>query len=91
MKSHRSLIAILICLLCISVFFNTGSLSDSNLHQQSIASEQRRDKKEVTVYVTRTGEKYHRSDCRYLRRSKIPKKKSEAIAEGYEPCKVCKP
>lgn len=46
---------------------------------------------EDTVYITKTGEKYHRAECRYLSKSKIPIKKSDAIAKGYEPCKVCKP
>lgn len=49
------------------------------------------DKKAETVYVTRTGEKYHRGSCQHLRRSKIEIKKSEAIRQGYEPCKVCRP
>lgn len=44
-----------------------------------------------TVYVTRTGEKYHRSGCRYLRQSKIAIDRSDAIAQGYTPCSVCDP
>lgn len=47
--------------------------------------------KDVTVYITRTGKKYHRGNCRYLARSKFPISKSDAIASGYGPCKVCKP
>jgi micrococcal nuclease len=43
------------------------------------------------VYVTRTGAKYHRGHCRYLRRSKIPMKLRDAVAAGYTPCKVCVP
>jgi hypothetical protein len=30
------------------------------------------DPKALTVYVTRTGKKYHRNGCRYLAASKIP-------------------
>lgn len=44
---------------------------------------------EVTVYVTRTGTKYHREGCRHLR-SKIPMSLKEA-KQRYEPCKVCRP
>lgn len=40
------------------------------------------------VYVTETGSKYHAAGCRYLRRSSIPMKKSEAI-KSYSPCSVC--
>lgn len=45
---------------------------------------------DVTVYVTKTGKKYHRSGCRYLRRSAIPMKLSAAKGR-YGPCSVCKP
>ncbi len=44
-----------------------------------------------TVYVTKTGEKFHRNGCRYLRKTKIALKKGEAVRMGYTPCKVCKP
>ena len=44
-----------------------------------------------TVYITKSGSKYHRAGCRYLNKSKIPIDKQEAIARGYSPCKVCKP
>jgi competence protein ComEC len=44
-----------------------------------------------TVYVTRTGEKYHRDGCRYLSRSKIPMSLKDAKASGYAACKICQP
>ena len=44
-----------------------------------------------TVYVTKTGHKYHRGSCRYLSHSKIAVKLSVAVEEGMEPCKVCQP
>jgi hypothetical protein len=50
-----------------------------------------RDRRNDTVYITRTGKKYHRGDCRYLSQSKIPIKRWKAEQEGYEPCKVCRP
>jgi hypothetical protein len=48
------------------------------------------DEDEITVYVTRTGAKYHRGSCRYLSRSKIPMPLAEARL-GYDPCSVCDP
>ena len=42
------------------------------------------------VFVTNTGEKYHRENCRSLAKSKIEIALAEAAAR-YEPCKVCKP
>ena len=44
-----------------------------------------------TVYVTATGTKYHRAGCRYLKESSIAMSRSDAIAQGYTPCKVCNP
>ena len=44
----------------------------------------------VTVYVTRTGKKYHRGSCSYLRRSKIPISLADAKL-GYGPCSRCSP
>ena len=44
-----------------------------------------------TVYITFTGTKYHINGCFYLRNSKIPITKSDAITRGYTPCKICKP
>ena len=44
-----------------------------------------------TVYVTRTGKRYHRGDCHHLRQSKISIDRSAAIKGGYTPCKNCKP
>ncbi|HEX7086143.1 MAG TPA: hypothetical protein VF198_07250 [Vicinamibacterales bacterium] len=45
---------------------------------------------DTTVYVTRTGKKYHRDGCRSLSRSRIPMKLSEA-ARRFGPCAVCRP
>lgn len=43
-----------------------------------------------TVYITRTGSKYHRSGCSYLK-SKIAIEKKDAIAQGYTACSRCNP
>lgn len=42
------------------------------------------------VYITNTGDKYHRSTCRFLKDSKIEKHLSEVIG-SYGPCGVCNP
>jgi len=46
--------------------------------------------KAVTVFVTRTGQKYHAAGCRFLARSQIPMPLTQA-AERYTPCSVCRP
>jgi hypothetical protein len=44
-----------------------------------------------TVYITSTGQKFHRAGCRFLKKSSTPIARSEALARGYTPCSVCKP
>jgi len=46
---------------------------------------------DTIVYITKTGTKYHRDGCRYLSKSKIPIKKSDAIKRGYTACSICNP
>ena len=45
----------------------------------------------TTVYITKTGSKYHRGSCSYLSQSKIAISLSQAKARGYTPCSVCRP
>lgn len=45
----------------------------------------------TTVYITKTGQKYHSDGCRYLSRSRIPVDLDVAIKSGYTPCSVCTP
>lgn len=46
---------------------------------------------EATVYITPSGEKYHRSGCQYIEdKSNLTELSESRAAElGYEPCKVC--
>ncbi|SHH77710.1 hypothetical protein SAMN04488109_5328 [Chryseolinea serpens] len=44
-----------------------------------------------SVFITRTGEKYHEGSCVHLHSSKIPITLSEALKRGYTPCHVCRP
>jgi hypothetical protein len=46
--------------------------------------------KDTIVYVTKTGSKYHRDGCRYLKKSKIPMRLEDAV-KSYSPCSVCNP
>jgi len=47
-------------------------------------------KKSVQIFITRTGKKYHRDGCRYLK-SRIPSTINDAISKGLTACSVCKP
>ena len=44
-----------------------------------------------TVYTTKTGEKYHKSSCQYLKYSKKALTIDKAKTLGYTACRVCKP
>ncbi len=46
---------------------------------------------EPVAYITDTGDKYHRSSCRFLDESKTEITLNDALNRGYVPCKVCKP
>ena len=46
--------------------------------------------KDIIVYVTKTGTKYHSAGCRYLSKSCIPISLSDA-KNGYSPCSICNP
>ena len=56
-----------------------------------ISSPASADNGDTTVYVTRTGSKYHTYSCRYLSESCIEITLSAAVNGGYTPCKVCHP
>jgi hypothetical protein len=45
----------------------------------------------VTVYITNSGEKYHRESCSSLSKSKIPISLEDAVAQGYGACGRCNP
>jgi len=64
---------------------------DTSAARRSPASRTSEESKDVVVYVTRTGEKYHCKGCAHLRKSSIPLSLAEAKRKGYTPCSHCKP
>ena len=101
-KTHRYnlLFAILVTLLLVLSFFAGTHFSGTQTIpvQSTIPSAPQNQYESLpeetpvgeTVYITRTGTKYHNADCRYLKSSCIPISKKDA-AENYSPCSVCKP
>ena len=45
----------------------------------------------TTYYVTKTGKKYHKAHCHYLKYSKYAIKRTDERFQFYTPCKVCRP
>jgi len=68
-----------------------GLVSPLSVGAQQASPQRAEEPKAETVYVTRTGKRYHREGCRYLASSKIPMTLKDAKAHGYTPCKVCRP
>ena len=66
--------------------------AQDKIKQESVqkASEGEEQNISTTVYVTRTGAKYHSDGCRYLSRSKIEISLEDA-ERSYTPCSVCNP
>jgi micrococcal nuclease len=58
---------------------------------QQLTPQQQTQTKEQTVYITKTGKKYHTASCRYLSKSKIAISLKDAKARGYTACSVCQP
>ena len=81
----RRLITILLTL------FMLAGASVAPVVAQAPAPQRQVQTKEQTVYITRTGKKYHRDGCQYLRSSRIPTSLKDAKANGYTACSVCKP
>ncbi len=46
---------------------------------------------EATVYLSKTGRKFHRKNCRYVRGGARPIPRGDALKSGHTPCSVCKP
>jgi len=49
------------------------------------------DSQDIIVYITKTGDRYHRDGCSSLSKSKIPISLKDAKARGFQPCSRCKP
>lgn len=75
---------LLLLLISFSVFPSFSSIA-------SIASVVHIHPAQEVVYITKTGTKYHKGSCHYLKKSKIKSTKSEAKSAGYSACSVCKP
>lgn len=73
----------------------TTTSEESTTPTQTAPSEttQTHDRSQDTVYVTRTGKKYHRDHCPSFRKNTVLTEmtRGEAEANGYEPCNRCNP
>jgi hypothetical protein len=90
-RTHVSAAGLVGLLLAVLVFSSSGSALAQTTKPESVNQQTTESSADnETVYVTRTGEKYHRGSCRHLSKSKSPLPLKEAAAR-YSPCSVCKP
>ena len=68
----------------------TNTDGNAKASNTSVVNSNESEKQTVTVYVTKSGTKYHANGCRHLSNSKIETTLEEAIKK-YEPCKTCNP
>lgn len=57
----------------------------------SVPAQEGRDALQQTVYVTKSGTKYHRVNCGYLKNTDLAITVEQALANGYSPCSICNP
>ncbi len=57
----------------------------------AISCSPKNSKEDIIVYQTKTGSKYHKIECTYLWKSKIPISLRDAVQQGLQPCSRCTP
>jgi hypothetical protein len=72
------------------VAFVAGSGRQTSVVQAAQAQAAADDDKSITVYITKTGTKYHKAECRYLAKSSIPIT-LDVAAKRFTACSVCRP
>ncbi|GEM_PF-2957113 len=72
------------------IFKNFG-LKNGLTTEESRPSSGETASKEIFVYVSASGKKYHVESCGTLKENKNKISLDKAISEKYEPCKICNP
>ena len=68
----------------------SSSTSAVTSPQATTTSKQEDEPQSETVYITKSGKRYHKPDCRHIvGRDVLEKTISEAEEDGYTPCKDC--
>lgn len=91
-----ALSALLIVIICVCVLplpskdIDTPTEAYENI-EQSTPEQNTNPDSQTTVYITSSGKKFHLPFCRYIKNKTgiIECSMSEAIKEGYTPCKIC--
>ena len=74
-----------------SVDVKNTELPSDETEEEGTETNLTQDKTGITVYLTKSGSKFHREGCSSLSKSKIPISYEDAIARGFSPCGRCNP
>lgn len=80
----KTMFAVLLCALAVSGIAETTGTKTEN----TSATVARKSEAGETVYVTKTGRKYHKQSCSYCK-SGTAMDKAAAVAAGYTACSRC--
>ena len=74
-----------------STITSVSSYSDSSGTSSAVTYEDEKEEKEIIVYITQTGEKYHTANCQYVRGKDnlTTMTLNKAITAGYGDCSKC--
>ena len=72
------------------ILYENGTWEYVNNAKEKQVKQVKKDKQSAEVFITKTGKKYHRDECRYLK-SSIPISLADAGKRGYTRCSVCLP
>lgn len=89
-KKHIVLLIMSISIIFLSIILTTKPLN--NLSQiGSIKNKVLKNSKDITVVVTKSGEKYHKPNCQYVenKNNTIELSINEALKANYKPCSTC--
>ena len=73
------------------ITFSAKATDLSNANTSDSNKDDATSSKSNVVYITDSGNKYHKSGCSYLKNTKTKTTVEKAKNAGYEPCKICKP
>lgn len=81
-----TLLSVVLMLFCACDDYKSVDSSENNVESLEYPIEEQT---EETVYITKSGSKYHSYGCQYLKKSCIAIDLPVAKARGYSPCSKC--
>ena len=89
LKAHRKLSVAIACIIATAMLITFIGVQT----QTAVLRNSSEYVKLMDYYVTESGDKYHKEDCRVIQGKNNVRRitEEEFASEKYEPCKICKP